>query len=163
MLAIPVRLGIDCERLPRAAARARQSRSFVYGVRVQHRSAAAACDCWSTLFLSHKTVSTERTQHTEIPLPRDKKPIRVGSTRTKFARQCSSCRARQHGIDFARQSKEILPRASAARNQYPALNARLDTAVVYKCTLTNRILSHGRGNSATTFLFKTRRQMRMCV
>jgi hypothetical protein len=35
---------------------------------------------------SHKTVSTERAQHTEIPLPRDKEPLRFGSTRAKFAR-----------------------------------------------------------------------------
>jgi hypothetical protein len=34
----------------------------------------------------HKTVSTERAQHTEIPLPRDKEPLRFGSTRAKFAR-----------------------------------------------------------------------------
>jgi hypothetical protein len=33
----------------------------------------------------HKTVSTERAQHTEIPLPRDKEQLRFGSTRAKFA------------------------------------------------------------------------------
>jgi hypothetical protein len=38
-------LGIDCARLPRAAVRARQTRSFVYRVLVQHGSAAAACGC----------------------------------------------------------------------------------------------------------------------
>jgi hypothetical protein len=42
---VGLRLGIDCKRLPRAAVRARQTRSFVYRVRVQHRSAAAACGC----------------------------------------------------------------------------------------------------------------------
>jgi hypothetical protein len=40
-----VKLGIECVRLPRASVRARQTRSFVYRVRVQHRSAAAACGC----------------------------------------------------------------------------------------------------------------------
>ena len=39
------RLGIGCERLPRAAVGGRQTRSFVYRVRVQYRSAAAACGC----------------------------------------------------------------------------------------------------------------------
>jgi hypothetical protein len=34
----------------------------------------------------HKTVSTERAQHTEIHLPRYKEPLRFGSTRAKFAR-----------------------------------------------------------------------------
>jgi hypothetical protein len=34
----------------------------------------------------HMTVSTERAQHTEIPLPRDKEPLRFGSTGAKFAR-----------------------------------------------------------------------------
>jgi hypothetical protein len=29
----------------------------------------------------HKTVSTERAQHAEIPLPRDKEPLRFGSAR----------------------------------------------------------------------------------
>jgi hypothetical protein len=83
---IRMKVIIDCARLPHAAVRARQTRSIVYRVRVQHRSAAAACGCWSTLFLTHKTVSTERAQHTEIPLPRDNKPLWFGSTRTKFAR-----------------------------------------------------------------------------
>jgi hypothetical protein len=32
-----IRLSIDCLRLPRAAVRARQTRSFAYRVRVQHR------------------------------------------------------------------------------------------------------------------------------
>jgi hypothetical protein len=34
----------------------------------------------------HKTVSTESAQHTEIPFPRDKEPLRFGSTCSKFAR-----------------------------------------------------------------------------
>jgi hypothetical protein len=59
---------------------------FIYRVRVQHWTSAAACGCWSTLFLRHKTVSTEGAQHTEIHLPRDKKPLRFGSTRSKFTR-----------------------------------------------------------------------------
>jgi hypothetical protein len=65
---------------------ARQTRSFVYCVRVQHRSAADACGCRSTLFLSHKAISTERSQHTEIRSPRDKELLRFGATRAKFAR-----------------------------------------------------------------------------
>jgi hypothetical protein len=79
-----------------------------YRVRVQHRSAAAACGCWWTLSLRHKTVSTERAQHTEIPLPRDKEPLRFDSTR-QWYRLC--------------EAKEwTLPRAAATRNQYRALN-----------------------------------------
>jgi hypothetical protein len=34
----------------------------------------------------HKTVSTERAENTEIPLPRDREPLRFGSTRAEFAR-----------------------------------------------------------------------------
>jgi hypothetical protein len=49
----------------------------------------------------HRTVSTERAQHTEIPLPQDKTPLD-----TRQVRQCSFCRARQHDIDFARKNKE---------------------------------------------------------
>jgi hypothetical protein len=41
-------LGIDCTRLPRTAVRARQTRSFLYRVRVQHPSAAAACKATNT-------------------------------------------------------------------------------------------------------------------
>jgi hypothetical protein len=59
-----------------------------------------------TLSLRHKTVSTETAQHTEIPLPRDKEPFRFGSTRAKFARGSVRSAARQHGVDFARQSNE---------------------------------------------------------
>jgi hypothetical protein len=44
---------------------------------------------------SHKTVSTGRVQHTEIPLPRDKEPLRFGSTLTKFS--CGSVRSAAHG------------------------------------------------------------------
>jgi hypothetical protein len=36
-------------------------------------------------------------------LPRDKEPLRFCSTRAKFARGSSFCRARQQGVDFARQ------------------------------------------------------------
>ena len=53
----PVRLGIDCAWLPRAAARARQTRSFVCRFRVQNRSAAAACGRWSTLFLTSREIT----------------------------------------------------------------------------------------------------------
>jgi hypothetical protein len=80
-------------RLRAAAARSSACAANSFGclcvnnrVRVQHRSAAAACGRCSTLFFSHKTVSTERAQDTEIPLPRDKEPLRFGSTRGKFAR-----------------------------------------------------------------------------
>jgi hypothetical protein len=57
--------------------------------RFQHRSPDADG--------GHKTVSTEGAQHTEIPLPRDKEPLRFGST-------CPNMR--QHGIYVARQRNE---------------------------------------------------------
>jgi hypothetical protein len=95
------------------------TRLFVYRVRVQHRSAAAACGCWWTLSLRHKTVSTERTQHTEIPLPREKTAPILLDTRQVRVRQCSFCRPRQYGIDFARQSNEHCL-ARQPSNRYPA-------------------------------------------
>jgi hypothetical protein len=76
----------------------------------------------------HKTVSTERAQHTEIPLPRDKEPLRVGSTRAKF------CRARQHGIDFATESNEHClarqPRAIDTRLKAWTFFSRSNTGIV---------------------------------
>jgi hypothetical protein len=39
----------------------------------------------------YKTVSTERAQHSEGPLPRDKEPLRFGSTRAKFT--CGTVRS----------------------------------------------------------------------
>jgi hypothetical protein len=55
----------------------------------------------------HKTVSNERAQHTETPLPKDKEPLRIWlDMRQVRARPCSFCRGRQHGIDFAKQSNE---------------------------------------------------------
>jgi hypothetical protein len=47
----------------------------------------------------HKTVSTERAQHTEIPLPRDKEALRFGSTRAKFARGNMVSTLRSKAID----------------------------------------------------------------
>jgi hypothetical protein len=101
-------------RLPRAADRARQTRSFV---RVQHWSTAAACGCKSKLFLRHKTVSTEKAQHTEIPLPRDKEPLRFGSVRAKFVR--GSVRSAAHGnmVSTLRdRARNIASRGSRAQS-----------------------------------------------
>jgi hypothetical protein len=50
----------------------------------------------------HKTVLTERAQHTEIPLPRDKEPLRFGSTGAKFARVCVRSAARGNMVSTLR-------------------------------------------------------------
>jgi hypothetical protein len=55
-----------------------------------------------TLFLSHKTVSTERAQNTEIPLQRDKVPLRFGSTRAKFPRGSLRSAARGNMVSTLR-------------------------------------------------------------
>jgi hypothetical protein len=110
-------MGIDCARLPGAAVRARQICWLVYRVRVQHRSAAAAWSCWSMLFLSHKTVSTERAQHTEISLPRDKEPFRFGSTRAKFARGSVRSAARDKMVATLRgKATNLASRGSRAQS-----------------------------------------------
>jgi hypothetical protein len=80
-----IKPGIDCERLPRAAVRARQTRSFVYALITVFVSSIEARQPRTAVDRRHKTVSTERAQHTEIPLPRDKEPLRFGSTRAKFS------------------------------------------------------------------------------
>jgi hypothetical protein len=83
-----LRLGIDC---------ARQISSFVYRVRVQHRSAAATCGRWSTLFLGYRNATS----------PSKLKSLCRGTKNHKVhARQCSFCRAWQYGIDFTRQNNE---------------------------------------------------------
>jgi hypothetical protein len=80
--------------------RARQTRSFVFVLITVFLSSIEARQLRAAVDRRHKNVSTETAQHTEIPLPRDKEPLRFGSTRASF------CRARQNGIDFARQSNE---------------------------------------------------------
>jgi hypothetical protein len=91
--------GIDCARLPRAAVRARQTLSFVYALITVFVSSIEARQPRAAVDRRHKNVSTERAQHTEnrSDLARQRQ-VRV--------RQCSFCRARQHGIDFTRQSNE---------------------------------------------------------
>jgi hypothetical protein len=75
---------------PGAAVRARQTRSFVYALITVFVSSIEARQPCAGVDRRHnnatKTVSTERAQHTEIPLPRDKEQLRFGSTRAKFAR-----------------------------------------------------------------------------
>jgi hypothetical protein len=70
----------------------------------------------------HKTVSIERVQHTEIPFPRDKEPLRFGPTRTKFARDSVRCAARGNMVSTLRGKATNID----SRNQYPALNVRRD-------------------------------------
>jgi hypothetical protein len=87
---------------------------FVPSIEARQPRAAADRRC-SSVPERHKTVSTERAQHTEIPFPRDKERLRFVSTRAKFARQ--------HGINFARQSNEHClkrqPRAIDTRLKIP--------------------------------------------
>jgi hypothetical protein len=76
------KLGIDCERLPRAAVPLPCScPALESGSR-----ARLLIDAAKETLQHHKTVSTERAQNTEIPFPRDKEPLRFGSKRAKFAR-----------------------------------------------------------------------------
>jgi hypothetical protein len=58
----------------------------------QHR--ALSIDISKETPKNHKTVSTEKAQHTEIPLPRNKEPLRFGSIRAKFARDSVRSAAR---------------------------------------------------------------------
>jgi hypothetical protein len=81
-----LKTGIDCAWLPRAAVRARQTRSFFYALITVFVSSIEARQPRAAVDRRHKNASTERAQHTEIPLPRDKEPLRFGSTRAKFAR-----------------------------------------------------------------------------
>jgi hypothetical protein len=65
----------------------------------------------------HKTVSTERAQHTEIPLPRDKEPLRSGSTRAKFARGSVRSAARGNMVSTLRgKATNIASRGSRAQS-----------------------------------------------
>jgi hypothetical protein len=75
--------------LSRVAVRARQTLSFVYALIIVFVSSIEArllIDAAKETPERHKTVSTERARHTEIPSPRDKEPLRFGSTCAKFAR-----------------------------------------------------------------------------
>jgi hypothetical protein len=116
--------------------------SFVCRVRVQHRGAAAACGCWSTLFLRHKTVSTERTQHTVIPLPRDKEPLRFGSTRGKFVRgnMVSTLRGRTTNIASRGSRARSIPRLKKhVMKTYGAMEAELhaflNLSIKWRCVI----------------------------
>jgi hypothetical protein len=65
----------------------------------------------------HKTISTERTQHTEIPLPRDKEPLRFGSRRAKFVRGSIRCAARRNMVSTLQgKTTNIASRGSRAQS-----------------------------------------------
>jgi hypothetical protein len=64
-----------------------------------------------------KTVSTERAQQTEIPLPRDKESLRFGWTRAKFARGIVRCAARWNVVSTLRgKANNIASRGSRAQS-----------------------------------------------
>jgi hypothetical protein len=67
----------------------------------------------------HKTVSTERAQHTTIPLPRDKEPLRFGSKRAKFVLGSIRSATRGNMVSTLRSKATNF----VARNRYPALEA----------------------------------------
>jgi hypothetical protein len=70
-----------------------------------------------TLSLRHKTASTERAQHTEIPLPRDKEPLRFGSTSVKFARGSVRSAARGNMVSTLQgKATNIASRGSRAQS-----------------------------------------------
>jgi hypothetical protein len=65
----------------------------------------------------HKTVSTERAQHTEIPLPRDREPFRFGWTRAKFVRGSVRFAARGNMVLTLRgKATNIASRGSRAQS-----------------------------------------------
>jgi hypothetical protein len=99
----PLKSGVDCPRLPGVVVRAQQTRPFVYALITVFVSSIAAVDRRREETPErHKTVSTERAQHTEIPLPRDKEPLRFGSTRAKFARDSVRSAARSNMVSTLR-------------------------------------------------------------
>jgi hypothetical protein len=82
-------LGIDCAQLFMRGKFVRLFTVFVSSNEARQPRAAVDrhCSCAAKETPErHKTVSTERAQHTEIPLPRDKESLRFGSTGAKFAR-----------------------------------------------------------------------------
>jgi hypothetical protein len=74
---LPLKPGIDC---------ARQTLPFVYALITVFVSGIEARHPRAAVDRRHKTVSTERAQHTDTHLPRDKEQLRFGSTRAKFVR-----------------------------------------------------------------------------
>jgi hypothetical protein len=108
LVLISVKPVIDCARMPRAAVRARQTLSFVYALiivfvsSIEARQPRAAVDrrC------SSATRPSQLKEHSTL-----KSLCRGTTNRSDLARhapslQCSFCRARQNGIDFARQSNK---------------------------------------------------------
>jgi hypothetical protein len=66
----------------------------------------------------HKTVSTERAQHAEIPLPRVKEPLRFGSSRAKFEHGYVRSATRGNMVSTLRGKATNI----ATRSRYTALN-----------------------------------------
>jgi hypothetical protein len=96
--------------------RARKTRSFVYRVRVQHRSAAVDWLC------STATRPSQLKEHSTL-----KSLCRGTKNRSDLARHAPSSRtATWYRLCEAKQ--RTLPRAAAARNRYPTLQACADTA-----------------------------------
>jgi hypothetical protein len=100
----------------RAAVRERQTLSFVYAlitVFVYSIGARLLIDAAKETPERHKTVSTE--QHTEIPLPQGKEPLRFGSTRANFARGSVRSAARGNMVSTLRgKATNIASRRSRA-------------------------------------------------
>ena len=113
--------GIDCARLPRAAVRARQTRSFVrVTVFTQHRArqprAAVDRRC------SNTTRPSQLNEHSTL-----KSLCRGLKNRSDLARHAPSSRAAVFVLPRAatwfrlcEAKQRTLPRAAAARNRYPA-------------------------------------------
>jgi hypothetical protein len=98
------KLGIDCARLPRAVLGARRTHSFVYALITVFVSSIEARQPRAAVDRRHNNatrLSQLKKHNTLKPLCRATKNR---SDLGRRARQCSFCRARQHGIDFARQS-----------------------------------------------------------
>jgi hypothetical protein len=65
----------------------------------------------------HKTFLTERAQHTEIPLPREKEPLRFGSTHANLARGSIRSAARGNMVLTLRgKATNIASRGSRAQS-----------------------------------------------
>jgi hypothetical protein len=85
-------------------------------------SCPATWGCWWTLFLRHKTVSTEGAQHTEIPLPRDKELLWFGSTRAKFSggNMVSTLRGKATNFDSRGSRAHLIPGLSLCTFEIPS-------------------------------------------
>jgi hypothetical protein len=114
-----LRLGIDCARLPGAAVRARQTRSFVYRVRVQPRAVVdrrCSSDTRPSQLKEHSTL--------KYLCRGTKKPLRFGSTRAKFARGSIRSAALGNKVSTLRGKATNIASSGSRKQSIPGLRLR---------------------------------------